>query len=223
MDRTQTPQSETRAILTECGALITDGHFVYACGSHGSGWIAKDLVNLDPRHPLRLGELLAECCGELQPRPDIVCGPAIGGLICAQFTALSLNLPFVFAERVWHDGQQTFELHRGFDETVSGKEVLVVDDVINTGFSIKLAIDAVREAGGTVNSAATWINRGNIYAEGLGVEHFIYLDEILLPSWPADACPLCEQGVPVNTRYAHGAEFVAQSISDGASSGLPKT
>ena len=58
MDRTQTPQSETRAILTECNALITDGHFVYACGSHGSGWIAKDLVNLDPRHPLRLGERL---------------------------------------------------------------------------------------------------------------------------------------------------------------------
>ena len=152
-----------------------------------------------------------------------MCGPAIGGLICAQFTALSLNLPVVFAERVWHDGQQTFELHRGFDETVSGKEVLVVDDVINTGFSIKLAIDAVREAGGSVNSAATWINRGNIYAEGLDVAHFIYLDEILLPSWSAEECPLCEQGVPINTRYAHGAEFVAKSIQYRPAAGLPKS
>ena len=222
MDCDNSRQMETREMLTECGALITDGHFVYACGSHGSGWIAKDLVNLDPNHPRRLGELLAECCRELQPRPDIVCGPAIGGLICAQFTALSLNLPFVFAERIWHDGQQTFELHRGFDETVSGKEILVVDDVINTGFSIKLAIDAVRGAGGTVTSAATWINRGNIYAEGLGVDHFIYLDEIVLPSWGAEECPLCEQGISINTRYAHGAEFVAQSKTDASAKGPAK-
>ncbi|MCH2183467.1 MAG: hypothetical protein MK108_15825 [Mariniblastus sp.] len=204
----QREADETRQILTDCGSLITDDHFVYACGSHGAGWIAKDLVNLDPRHPLRLGELLAEACATLHPAPQVICGPAIGGLICAQVTALAMNLPFVFAERVWHDDQQTFELHRGFDEFVAGKEVLVVDDVINTGFSIQLAIDSVRAAGGTVNSAATWINRGNVYAEELGVETFVYLDEIKLPSWPADECPLCQQSVPVNTRYAHGAEFV---------------
>jgi orotate phosphoribosyltransferase len=186
-----------------------DGHFVYSCGSHGAGWIAKDLVNLDPHRPLRLGKLLARACDILTPRPELVCGPAIGGLICAQVTALALNLPFVFAERAWHDGQQAFELHRGFDEFVKDERVLVVDDVINTGFSIDLTIDSVRAAGGTINAAAAWINRGNVYAEELGVEAFIYLDEIELPSWPAETCPLCQTGVPVNTRYAHGAEFMA--------------
>lgn len=202
-------QAETRQILVDCGALITDDHFVYSCGNHGAGWIAKDLVNLDPHHPLRLGELLAAACADLNPRPQVVCGPAIGGLICAQVTALAMGLPFVFAERVWHAEKQSFELHRGFDEFVNGKQVLAVDDVINTGFSIDLTIDSLRAAGGTVSSAAAWINRGNVYAGQLGVETFVFLDEIQLPSWSAEECPLCQTHVPVNTRYAHGAEFVA--------------
>ncbi len=204
-----TEQQETRQILTDCGALINDDHFVYSCGSHGAGWIAKDLVNLDPHHPVRLGELLATVCAGLAPRPEVVCGPALGGLICAQVTALAMNLPFVFAERVWHGEKQSFELHRGFDEYVNGKQVLVVDDVINTGISIELTIDSVRAAGGTVASAAAWINRGNVYADELGVETFVFLDEVQLPSWSAQECPLCQAKVPVNTRYAHGAEFVA--------------
>ena len=202
-------QQETRQILTDCGALIADDHFVYSCGNHGAGWIAKDLVNLDPHHPRRMGELLASVCAKLVPRPEVVCGPAVGGLICAEVTALAMNLPFVFAERVWHGEKQAFELHRGFDEYVNGKQVLVVDDVINTGFSIELTIDSVRAAGGIVASAAAWINRGNVYADELGVETFVFLDEVKLPSWSAEECPLCQQEVPVNTRYAHGADFVA--------------
>jgi len=200
---------ETRQILTDCGALLTDDHFVYASGDHGSGWIAKDLVNLDPRRPARLGELLATALADLNPSPEILCGPVIGGLICAQATALALCLPFVYAERAQRDGEQSFELRRGFGEFVGGHEVLVVDDIINTGFSIRLTIEAVRAAGGTVSAAATWVNRGNVYAPDLGVEALINLNEVALPAWPAETCPLCAKNVPVNTRYAHGAEFVA--------------
>jgi orotate phosphoribosyltransferase len=92
---------------------------------------------------------------------------------------------------------------------VVGRRVLVVDDVINTGHSTGLVLDAVRAAGGMVTGVATWINRGNIGAEELGVERFVYLDEVHLPSIPAKDCQLCAEGVPVNTHYAHGAEFVA--------------
>ena len=41
-------QAETRTIIEACGALIEDDHFVYASGHHGNGWIAKDIINLDP-------------------------------------------------------------------------------------------------------------------------------------------------------------------------------
>ncbi|MAJ47209.1 MAG: hypothetical protein CBC35_08130 [Planctomycetes bacterium TMED75] len=201
-------QVETRTILRECGALLLEDHFVYASGDHGSGWIAKDLVNIDARRPQRLGALLARACREILPSPTIVCGPAVGGMICAQCTSFAMELPFVYAERSMVEGHSTFELRRGFTELVTGQEVLVVDDVVNTGFSIGLVIEAVRAAGGSVHTAATWINRGNTDAAGLGVEHFVFLDQIALPAWPGASCPLCAQGFPVNTRYAHGAEFV---------------
>ena len=207
----QQRQAETRAIIEACGALIEDDHLVYASGDHGNGWIAKDIINLDPRLPRRLSELLAEASEHLSF--DVVCGPAVGGLICAQFTALALSCSCVYAERVTVDGEERFALRRGQDEFVKGRRVLVVDDVVNTGYSIKLAMDTVRAAGGEVVGAATWINRGNIGAAELGVDEFIYLDEVSLPSWPAERCELCAQSVPVNTRYAHGAEFLATTNS----------
>ena len=60
-----------------------------------------------------------------------------------------------------------------------------------------------------MSAAAVWINRKNVYARDLGVETFVFLDEVELPSWPAEECQLCAKGMPVNTQYAHGAEFVA--------------
>jgi len=32
----------------------------------------------------------------------------------------------------------------------------------------------------------------------------------MIPAWPASACPLCKTGVPINTGYAHGREFLAR-------------
>ena len=51
--------------------------------------------------------------------------------------------------------------------------------------------------------------RGNVSAADLGVEDFIYLLEYKIPTWPADRCPLCQADVPVNTHYAHGADYLA--------------
>lgn len=200
-------QAETRTIIESCGALIEDDHFVYVSGHHGNGWIAKDIINLDPRLPRRLGELLAESVSDLDI--DVVCGPAFGGLICAQFTALALSTHCVFAERENVDGRERFVLRRGQDDFIRGKRVLVVDDVVNTGYSLRLTMDAIRECGGEVVAAATWISRGNVMATDLGIDHYVFLDEVPLPSWPAESCELCSLQIPVNTRYAHGADFMA--------------
>ncbi|MEE2907054.1 MAG: phosphoribosyltransferase family protein [Planctomycetota bacterium] len=202
-------QAETRAIIEACGALIEDDHFVYASGAHGNGWIAKDIINLDPRLPRRLGELLAEAVSDIPC--DVICGPVMGGLICAQFTALALSTSCIYAEREQHDGKERVVLKRGHDSFVKNKRVLVVDDVVNTGYSMKLTMEAVRQAGGEVVGAAAWISRGNVGASDLGVDSYIFLDEVSLPSWPAEGCRLCEAGVPVNTTYAHGAEFAGSA------------
>ena len=55
-------------------------------------------------------------------------------------------------------------LRRGYDEAVRGKRVLVVDDVVNTGLSVRETADAVRDAGGEVVTVACLCTRGNASA-----------------------------------------------------------
>lgn len=196
-------------MLESCGALIEHDHFVYVFGQHGPGWIAKDIINMDPTRPRDLSVMLAEAIRESDTVVDLICGPAIGGVICAQYTALDLGVECVFAERVREDGIERFELKRGYDQVVASRRVLVVDDVVNTGHSTGLVMESLRAAGGDVVGVATWINRGNIGGEAFGVDSFIFLDEIHLTSHPADTCELCQAGVPINKHYVHGAEFAS--------------
>ena len=200
-------RDEARAIIDDCGSLIENEHFVYASGNHGSGWIAKDVINLNPERPRRLGELMADAVRGIEC--DVVCGPAVGGLICAQYTALAMSKTCLFAERVTTEAGEQFVLKRGQAQEVTGMRVLIVDDVVNTGYSIGLVRESVAQCGGIVVGAATWISRGNVGARELGVEQYFFLDEVSLPSWPAEDCPLCEEGISINTTYAHGAEFLA--------------
>jgi orotate phosphoribosyltransferase len=105
--------------------------------------------------------------------------------------------------------RRAFTIRRGYDKLVDGRNVLVVDDVINTGFSIRGIIDAARGDGGTVDVAASVCNRGELTPAQVHVEKLVNLTDITLDSWPREDCPLCRDGVPINTRYAHGADFVA--------------
>ena len=205
---------ETRSILTESRAILADDHFVYISGDHGSGWIDKDAIFVDMQHTRQLGQLLAAAVADTGA--EILCGPATGGLIVAQWTAFELGLPAVFAEhnspRTAAELRGTFGLHRGFDRLVKNRRVLVVDDVINTGQSVRQTVAAVRACGGVVDSVGALIHRGNVNAAGLGVQRYSYLLEHDIPAWPANQCPLCQASKPINTQYAHGQDFLdAQS------------
>jgi orotate phosphoribosyltransferase len=212
--------ARARRILERSDAIISGDHFVYVNGYHGDGWIAKDVIFPDTRHGSELCGLLAEAVGDRQF--DLVCGPATGGLIVSQWTAHHLGLPSVFAEHGKEQGydpaaadakggplRPPFVLKRHYDEAVRGKRVLVVDDVVNTGESLAETTDAVREAGGEVVTVGALATRGNADPSDVGSDDFVYLVEVDIPSWPAEDCDLCRKGVPINTHYAHGADFLA--------------
>ena len=208
---------ETLMILKECHAILENDHFVYVSGHHGSGWINKDAIYPDTRRIMKLCTLLAEALADIDA--DVICGPAIGGLIVSQWTAYLLQKLSLFAE---HDPSWQMEkgargggvlrapfiLKRGYDKLVSNRRVIVVDDIINTGFSALSTIEAVSRSGGSVVALAALINRGNIDISQLGVDEFIFLLEYDIPVWPASECKLCLKGVPINTEYGHGREFL---------------
>jgi len=208
---------QTLINLKECHAILENDHFVYVSGHHGSGWINKDAIYPDTRRIMKLCKLLAEALADIDA--DVICGPAIGGLIVSQWTAYHLQKLSVFAE---HDPSRQIEgeagqggvlrapfiLRRGYDKLVSNRRVIVVDDIINTGFSALSTIEAVGKAGGSVVALAVLINRGNIDTAEFGVDEFIFLLEYDIPVWPASECNLCLKGVPINTDYGHGREFL---------------
>jgi orotate phosphoribosyltransferase len=211
-----TPAEETLDIFRRAGALLDGDHFVYVSGDHGSGWVAKDLLFPDTSAPERLGVLLAERVRSLGWSPSFVCGPATGGLIMSQWLAKPLGARSVFTEHdpARLDGSSStaapFVLRRGFDQMVAGETVLAVDDIVNTGHSLRETIEALRRSDAQVVGAATWVTRGNAGARDLGLDRFEWLAAVDIPSWPESECDLCRRGVPINTRYAHGAEFLAR-------------
>jgi orotate phosphoribosyltransferase len=82
-------------------------------------------------------------------------------------------------------------LRRGFalDE---GEAVVVVEDVITTGGSTREVIDAVRARGGRVLAVGSLVDRSG-GAVDLGVPRRSLLS-LEVPTYPADACPLCAAG-----------------------------
>lgn len=201
--------ARTQAILASCDAVRTDGHFVYTSGRHGSAYVNKDAVYPHTALVSELCAMFADLFADAAV--DVVCGPALGGIILSQWTAHHLgsatgrDVLGVYAEKV-PDG---LELRRGYDALVAGARVAVVEDVVNTGGSIAQAVGAVRAAGGDVVAAACLVNRGGVTAADVDVPVLHPLVALEFTTYAADDCPLCADGVAVDTTVGKGAAFLA--------------
>lgn len=117
-----------------------------------SGW--KSPIYCDNRvtlsyPPIRnfIREHLSKQIEELYGKPDAIAGVATGAIGIGMLVADYLNLPFCYIrpEAKKHGRQNKIE---GFIE--EGQNVVVIEDLISTGKSSLLAVDALREANITV-------------------------------------------------------------------------
>ena len=93
----------------------------------------------------------------------------------------------------------------------TAKKVLVVEDVLTTGGSVKKVVEAVRALEGQVIGVGALCNSGNITANDLGnVPELLALVKISLESWEEKDCPLCQRQVPINTVLGKGQEFLVR-------------
>jgi orotate phosphoribosyltransferase len=113
---------------------------------------------------------------------DVTVAPAMGGVVFGYELARQLGVPSLFVERL--DGR--FALRRGF-AFEPGTRVLIAEDVVTTGLSVREAIACVRAHGGDVVGAACLIDRSGGGAE-LGVP-LIALAQLDLPVYAADQVP----------------------------------
>jgi orotate phosphoribosyltransferase len=174
-------------LFRSSGALL-EGHFRLSSGLHSGGYLQCALVLQHPPHAEALGRALAE---KLRPfAPTVVLSPAMGGLIIGHEVGRALGVRAIFAERV--DGRMT--LRRGFTLAPTDR-VVVIEDVITTGLSTRETIAAVKEAGATVAGAGSIIDRSGGEANvGVPTTSLVTLS---LPTWQAEACPLCKEGKAV--------------------------
>src|SRR5258708_40258100 len=95
-----------------------------------------------------------------------------------------------FAERV--DGQ--FALRRGF-ALAPGEEVLVAEDVLTTGGSVREIAALVEKSGAHVAGFAALADRSEGELKLPAPKQALL--RLPLVTYPADNCPLCEQGIPL--------------------------
>ncbi len=199
-------------ILEKTGAIVENSHFVYISGKHAPTYINKDYIFPHISYISRIAEIIAE---KYKDSPvEIVAGPSMGGIILSQWTAYHLGLLknkeilSVYTEKQ-PDKNQIFT--RGYGKFVKGKNVLVVEDIVTTGGSVKKVINSVKGAGGKVVAACAIVNKDplNINPSFIGAP-FDYLTVLGMDVWDEKDCPLCKEGVPINTMLGHGKKYLEE-------------
>jgi orotate phosphoribosyltransferase len=122
-----------------------------------------------------------------------VAGPTTGGVILSYETARHLGLRSIIAERK-QEGSEEREFKRGF-EIGPGDRVLVVDDVLTTGGSIREVLAAVRARGAEVAGVGVLVDRTGGKVD-FGVPFYACI-KLEIASWAPDECALCKAGVPL--------------------------
>ncbi len=209
----KTNNEEVADILKKTGAIIEDSHFVYTSGKHAPVYVNKDYVYPHTAYISRIAEIIAE---KYKDSPiDVVVGPSVGGIILSQWTAHHLShikgkeVLSVYTEKQWNGGQKDQIFTRGYGTYVRGRNILVVEDVVTTGGSVKKVINSVINEGGRVLAACAIVNKDpvNINPSFIGVP-FDYLAIVGADVYDEKDCPLCLSGALVNTEFGHGKKYL---------------
>jgi len=165
---------------------LLDGHFLLTSGKHSAQYMQCAQVLQYPDRAAILAEGLASQFRNMDVQTVI--GPATGGILVAHEVARALGLRALFTER--ENG--IMRLRRGF--TLSpGERVLVVEDVITTGGSVREVLAVVREFEAIPVGVGILVDRtGGTVNFGLPMASLIKLHIV---AYEAVDCPLCAQGI----------------------------
>ncbi|MEG0682739.1 MAG: orotate phosphoribosyltransferase, partial [Raoultibacter sp.] len=182
-------REEILAALQDTGA-VRHGHFQLTSGRHSDTYIQCARVLEDTR---LTNAFAAESIKRLPAglAIDMVASPAVGGIIFGYAVASALGTKMIFSER--KEGVMVFR--RNF-EVPAGARVLVCEDVVTTGGSVKEVCDLIEEAGGVVVAVVSMINRGG---QRKFAQDYYPLIDLPTPSWDPQDCDLCKQGVAIDS------------------------
>lgn len=177
-------EEEILDIFKEKGVLLS-GHFLLTSGRHAAYYMqCAQLL----QYPDIAGPLCEQLAGNFAGQGiNVVVGPAIGAISLSYEIARALGVRSVFAER--ENGKMT--LRRGFEISPEDK-VLIVEDVVTTGGSVKEVIALMQEIGAEIAGVAVLVDRSAGKTDlGIPMQALVSLE---IESYDEQDCPLCREG-----------------------------
>jgi len=138
-------------IFRSTGALL-EGHFVLTSGRHSDTYFQCAKVLQYPEYLTLFGRIIADHFEDY--KIDTVISPAIGGIVVGTDVGRQLGVKTIFTERK----EGIMKLRRGF-EIEKGERILIVEDVLTTGGSIKELIEIVKRNNGKIVGIGVVVDR----------------------------------------------------------------
>ena len=186
-----TTDEQLLELFERSGALLS-GHFLLSSGKHSDRYVEKFNLLRRPR------DTEAVCRGFVEKFRDsnvgVVAGPTTGGILLAFEVARQLGVEAAYAERA-SDGSPQREFRRG-TTFAPGARVLLVDDILTTGGSIRETVKALERQDVEIVGIGVLVDRsaGNV---GFDPHELFPLLSLNIEAWDAADCPLCQAGVPL--------------------------
>ena len=180
--------SSAEEIFQKSGAILK-GHFLLASGLHSPIYWEKFRVLQFPNYTEQLCRMITTHF--LRQGIQVVAGPTTGGIILAFEVARQLGVRGIFAEK---EGTTERAFRRGFSIN-SGERVLIVDDILTTGNSIREVMTAVNKRGGIIIGIGALVDRSEQRID-FGVPLFS-CHRAITPTYTPQDCPLCAAQIPL--------------------------
>ncbi len=177
-----------KGIFEKSGAIL-EGHFLLASGLHSPVYWEKFQVLQFPKYTGQLCRMITNHF--LSQGIQVVAGPTTGGVILAFESARQLGVRGIFAEKDSSGGRA---FRRGFGIS-AGERVLIVDDILTTGSSVREVMAAVTSRGGVIVGIGVLVDRSE-QAIDFGVPLFS-CHRASVVTYTPENCPLCAAQVPL--------------------------
>ena len=183
-------QEEILKLFKESQALLT-GHFKLTSGRHSDVYYEKFTLLKNPKVCTVICKAMADNFKDTGAVTAV--GPTTGGIIIAYEVARYLGIESIYAE----PGETGRVFKRGFSLD-KGQKVIIVDDVLTTGRSLKEVIGLVNGYGAEIVGVGVLLDRSG---GQVNIDYPFYpLATVSADSWEPSECPLCARGEPLTQR-----------------------
>ncbi|CAI48719.1 orotate phosphoribosyltransferase [Natronomonas pharaonis DSM 2160] len=149
------------------------GEFELSHGGTSEYYVDKYVFETDPGCLRQIADAFADRVGDAK-----LAGVALGAVPLVAATAVETDSPYVIVRKQKKEYGTGNQIEGDFD---AGEEVVVLEDIATTGQSAIDAVEALREAGATVDRVIVVVDREEGARENLA-EHDIELESLVTAS-----------------------------------------